>query len=121
MSLVSRNTHASDRPDGRVRAVIDAVRPSVDGGRFAVKRGVGDEMVVEADCFTDGHDVVRVVLGWRGVADTRFIEVEMAPQGNDVWRASFPLATIGRYVYTVTAWVDHFESWRVELQRRVDA
>ena len=27
--------------EGRMRAVIDAVRPSVDGGRFAVKRIVG--------------------------------------------------------------------------------
>jgi starch synthase (maltosyl-transferring) len=113
--------NGNGRADGRVRAVIDAVRPLVDGGRFAAKRVVGDEMVVEADCFTDGHDVVRVVLCWRNAGDTRFVEVEMAPLGNDVWRAAFPLATIGRYVYTVIAWVDHFESWRVELQRRVDA
>jgi starch synthase (maltosyl-transferring) len=113
--------HHNGAPDGRVRAVIDAVRPAVDGGRFAVKRVVGDEMVVEAHCFTDGHDVVRVMLCWRGAADTRFAEVEMAPQGNDVWSAAFPLAAVGPYVYTVVAWVDHFESWRVELQRRVDA
>ena len=51
-----------DEADGRVRAVVDAVRPSVDGGRFAAKRVLGDEMIVEADCFTDGHDVVRAML-----------------------------------------------------------
>ena len=38
--------HAS--ADGRVRAVIDRVIPEIDGGRFAVKRVVGDRMVVEA-------------------------------------------------------------------------
>ena len=53
------------KPDGRMRAVIDAVRPCVDGGRFAAKRVVGDDMMVEADCFTDGHDVVRAMLMWR--------------------------------------------------------
>ncbi|MEO7337686.1 MAG: alpha-1,4-glucan--maltose-1-phosphate maltosyltransferase [Caldimonas sp.] len=109
------------RPDGRSRAVIDAVRPSVDGGRFAAKRVVGVDMVVEADCFTDGHDVLRVMLLWRTEAADRFSESEMVPLGNDVWSGSFPLAAIGRYVYSVAAWVDHFESWRHELERRVDA
>ncbi|MEO8835209.1 MAG: alpha-1,4-glucan--maltose-1-phosphate maltosyltransferase [Caldimonas sp.] len=109
------------RSDGRVRAVVDAVRPSIDGGRFAAKRVVGDEMVVEADCFTDGHDVLRVMLRWRADGDERFAETEMAPLGNDVWRGAFPLRGMGRYTYTVAAWVDHFESWRHELERRVDA
>jgi starch synthase (maltosyl-transferring) len=109
------------RSDGRVRAVIDSVRPSIDGGRFAAKRVVGDDMVVEADCFTDGHDVVRVMLRWRAERDDRFSETEMAPLGNDLWRGDFTLHTLGRYVYTVAAWVDHFESWRHELERRVDA
>ncbi|TAM37854.1 MAG: alpha-1,4-glucan--maltose-1-phosphate maltosyltransferase [Burkholderiaceae bacterium] len=106
---------------GRVRAVVDAVRPSVDGGRFAVKRIVGDEMVVDADCFTDSHDVLRVMLRWRTVGGAKFSEVEMVALGNDVWRGAFTLPTIGRYVYTVIAWVDHFASWRHELVRRVDA
>ena len=109
------------RSDGRVRAVIDAVRPSIDCGRFAAKRVVGDDMVVEADCFTDGHDVVRVMLRWRAESDDRFSETEMAPLGNDLWRGAFTLRALGRYVYTVAAWVDHFESWRHELERRVDA
>lgn len=106
--------------DGRVRAVVDAVRPSIDGGRFAIKRVVGDEMVVEADCFTDGHDVLRVMLRWRAEGGAKFSEVEMQALGNDVWRAAFSLPAIGRYVYTVVAWVDHFASWRHELARRVD-
>ena len=104
-----------------MRAVIDAVRPLVDGGRFAVKRVIGDEMVVEADRFADGHDVLRVMLRWRAEGDTKFGEAEMAALGNDVWSGAFPLTTIGRYIYTVVAWVDHFASWRHELARRVDA
>ena len=49
-----------DAADGRVRVVIEGVSPAVDGGRFAVKRVLGDDVIVEADCFTDGHDVVRL-------------------------------------------------------------
>jgi len=108
-------------PDERVRAVIDAVRPAVDGGRYAVKRIVGDRVEVEAHCFTDGHDMLRVMLRWRAEDVAEWSEVEMDALGNDVWRASFPVAGIGRYRYTVCAWVDHFRSWREEFSRRKDA
>jgi starch synthase (maltosyl-transferring) len=106
--------------EGRVRAVIDAVQPAVDGGRFAVKRIVGEALTVEAHCFADGHDALRVLLRWRPEAQSAWHEVEMEPQGNDVWRASFPIEAIGRYRYTVTAWVDAFLSWRTEFARRED-
>jgi len=36
-------------------AVIENVRPSVDAGRFAAKRVVGEPVVVTADGFTHGH------------------------------------------------------------------
>jgi starch synthase (maltosyl-transferring) len=109
--------------DGRVRAVIDAVRPCVDGGRFAVKRVEGEVVAVEADCFTDGHDALRVLLLWRAAdpAHAPWQEVEMTQDVNDLWRGSFVAGSPGRYVYTVLAWVDHFVSWRHELERRTDA
>ncbi|AKJ27493.1 alpha-1,4-glucan:maltose-1-phosphate maltosyltransferase [Caldimonas brevitalea] len=104
-----------------MRAVIDAVLPSVDGGRFPVKRVCGDTLEVQANCFTDGHDVLRVMLQWRAEGDTTTVhEVEMLHDVNDEWHAGFTLPDVGRYCYTVVAWVDHFESWRRELQRRVD-
>ena len=106
--------------EGRARAVIDAVRPSVDGGRFAVKRIVGDPFTVEAHCFTDGHDALRVLLRWRREAEGDWHEIEMEPLGNDRWRGSFRLDSAGRYRYTVAAWVDGFLSWRTEFARRED-
>ena len=44
----------------------------------------------------------------------------MAALGNDRWRASFTVEAVGRYRYTVVAWVDHFLSWRHDFARRVD-
>jgi starch synthase (maltosyl-transferring) len=112
----ARSTH----PDrGRVRAVIDAVSPSVDGGRFAAKRVAGEPVHIEAHCFADGHDKLRVVLGWRDAATGAAAdEIEMTARGNDVWRATFTPALPGRYCAAITAWVDPFESWRSEIGRR---
>jgi starch synthase (maltosyl-transferring) len=107
--------------DGRVRAVIDAVLPNVDGGRFPAKRIAGEAVAVEAHCFADGHDKIRVVLRWgmKGSANVDH-EIDMQAQANDVWTAEFTPSLPGRYQYTVLAWVDHFESWRRELERRED-
>ena len=107
--------------EGRVRAVIDAVLPTVDGGRFPAKRIAGESVSLEAHCFTDGHDKLRAVLRWKlaGLASADF-EVDMKAQGNDVWTAEFVPPQPGRYQCTVLAWVDHFESWRAEFERRED-
>ncbi|MEJ8813158.1 alpha-1,4-glucan--maltose-1-phosphate maltosyltransferase [Variovorax ureilyticus] len=110
-----------DVVDGRSRAVVDAVLPIVDGGRFAVKRTVGESVCVTAHVFTDGHDVPRVMLQWWKDGDERSHEVPMKLRYNDEWHAEFTPPVVGRYRYTVVAWVDAFESWRHELVRRIDA
>jgi starch synthase (maltosyl-transferring) len=117
---MARARSSASAPDGRSRAVIEHVTPAVDGGRFAVKRVAGDRVDVEADCFADGHDVVACVLRWWREGERAFEEVPMTALGNDRWRASFKVEEIGRYRYTVAAWVDHFLSWRHDFARRVD-
>src|SRR6266516_3598903 len=44
------------------RVIVEHVRPAIDGGRFAIKRTVGERVDVSADIFADGHDVVAAVL-----------------------------------------------------------
>jgi starch synthase (maltosyl-transferring) len=107
--------------EGRVRAVIDAVLPTVDCGRFPAKRIAGESVAVQAHCFADGHDKLRVILRWKlaGSANADF-EIDMKAQGNDVWTAEFTPPQPGRYQCVVLAWVDHFESWRAEFERRED-
>jgi starch synthase (maltosyl-transferring) len=107
--------------EGRLLAVIDAVQPNIDGGKFPVKRVAGEAVRIEANCFTDGHNKLRVVLRWKmlGSQHAQF-EIDMKAQPNDVWTAEFTPPQPGRYEYTVVAWVDHLESWRSELERRDD-
>ena len=106
--------------DGRIRAVIERITPSLDGGRFPIKRIAGDAVTVEADCFADGHDVVACDLKWRRAGTADWFSRPMKPLGNDRWRAEFAVDAIGVWQYTVHARVDPFLSWRHDFARRVD-
>ncbi|MDW7982065.1 MAG: alpha-1,4-glucan--maltose-1-phosphate maltosyltransferase [Thermomicrobium sp.] len=114
---------ASDRipNEGRQRVVVARVIPEIDCGRFPVKRIVGDEFVVDADIFADGHDELAAVLRFRGPHGDEWREVPMHFLGNDRWRASFPLDVLGLWEYTVTAWIDRFATWQRDFRKRLDA
>src|SRR6476646_1389942 len=49
------------------RVIIEHIRPSIDGGRFPIKRTVGERVEVHADIFADGHDVIVAMLRDRAV------------------------------------------------------
>ncbi|HEY3784267.1 MAG TPA: alpha-1,4-glucan--maltose-1-phosphate maltosyltransferase [Steroidobacteraceae bacterium] len=105
----------------KVRVVIESLTPQVDCGRFPIKRTVGESVVVEADVFTDGHDSVTVLLMYRNSASEQWHRALMRPLGNDHWQGSFRVQSLGEYQYTVSAWVDHFDTWRHGLQKKYDA
>jgi starch synthase (maltosyl-transferring) len=107
--------------DGRARAVVERVSPEVDAGRFPAKRVLGESVTVEADAFTDGHDAVSAVIRYKHSLSENWIELPMAPLVNDRWRAEFTATESGRYQFTVTAWVDHWKTWRRDLLKRIDA
>src|SRR5688500_15391484 len=99
------------------RVVIEHVRPEVDGGRFPIKRTVGETVRVEANVHADGHDSLAVVLRYRQVDAAGvfpWLETPMEALGNDAWTASFRVDGVGRYQFTIAAWVDRFETWRRE-------
>jgi starch synthase (maltosyl-transferring) len=106
---------------GQRRVVIGGVQPEIDAGLFPIKRTVGEQVVVEADIFADGHDQLCAVLCYRVAGETHWTETPMLPlkPGTDRWQGRFPVSQIGRYVYTVQAWVDHFVTWHQALRKRV--
>lgn len=107
--------------DGRCRVVIEGVEPQIDAGRYPIKRTLGDTVRVEADVFCDGHDDLAVLLRYRAASSSEWEEIPMLPMVNDRWAAEFQVDQIGRYQYTVVAWVDHFLSWRNALAKRIQA
>ena len=107
--------------EGRNRVVIEGVAPEIDSGKYPIKRIVGEELVVEADVFVDGHDALSCALLYRREGDAVWAEVPMEPLVNDRWRGSFKVQEAGRYLYTVAGWVDHFKSWSRDLAKRTQA
>ncbi len=107
------------------RIVIQYPQPSVDDGRYAAKRVVGDTVGVSADIFRDGHELLRAVARYRAPGSRRWNEAELtrvdAHLGGVRWAGDFPVDAPGRWVYTIEAWVDRFGTWREELDRKVAA
>src|SRR5690349_14865409 len=92
--LTERSKGTAQRPPAPEllrRVVIENVTPQIDEGRFPAKRTLGEDVVVEADAFADGHDVLAAVMLWRRSGETTWTEVPMAALGNDRWRAAFTL------------------------------
>ena len=111
---------AEQKVEGRKRVVIERVSPEIDCGRFPIKRVAGDTVVVEADVFADGHDQIGCqVLYWQD--EKKVKTTPMKPLENDRWRAEFSVEELGGYYYTVEGWIDRFETWRVDLVKRVAA
>jgi starch synthase (maltosyl-transferring) len=110
--------------DGRYRVIVDRVAPEIDGGRFPIKRTVGESVRVTADMFADGHDLLAGVVKYRflsAAGDHAWMETSLAALGNDVWEGTFVVDRLGEWEYTVEGWVDRFASWRKALIAKAEA
>jgi len=100
------------------RIVIERVTPELDGGRFPVKRVVGELLEVQADIFRDGHDKIAAGLWLRCQGAGAWRVVPMHHVDNDRWSGRLTLDGIGHARFAVGAWTDHFASWRDEVTKK---
>jgi len=117
----SSETSKSFPPEGRQRVAIENVSPLIDGGRYAIKRTIGERVVVEADLFADSHVLLSAALKYRSADALNWKEVPMTRLTNDRWRGEFTVDQLGIWFYTVVGWVDRFKSWRDELRKKMNA
>lgn len=103
------------------RIAIENVAPSVDQGRFAVKRALGEPVHVEADVFMDGHDAIAVNVLWRAVDEAKWHHLPMEHMGNDRWRATFRPDKLGRHSFAIRAWLDVWRTYCDALQKKTAA
>jgi len=118
--------HELDKDDNDVstfvmRVVIENVTPEIQGGRFPIKRTIGEHVEVTADTYADGHDILHAVLLHRPGSQRNWEEVPMQPLVNDSWRAEFIVGAEGLHLYTLKAWVDPFQTWRRDFSKKLEA
>ncbi len=106
---------------GNQRVVIEHVKPAVDHGKFPIKRVVGEEVVVTADIFCDGHDEVKAAVLYRVAGKKKWAEAKMDFLGNDHFRGVFTADTYAPFEYTVMGWADHFTTWQKGLKKKFEA
>src|SRR3954471_3420365 len=100
-------TCVASGPDlGGSRFIIEDVFPTVDSGRFPVKRVAGEPVEVWADIFRDGHVVLAAELIWRAEDSKQRWRNSLKFHQNDRWYVSFTPPAPGRYRYAIEAWTD---------------
>ncbi len=103
------------------RVIIEHVVPEINCGRFAITRTPGELIVVTADIFSDGHDVVDGLLQVRKEGDLSWQEFPLRFIVNDQWQGQVRLPSVGKYSYTLRAWVDSFKTWTRDLAKKANA
>jgi starch synthase (maltosyl-transferring) len=109
------------KPETWSPIIIEAVQPEINGGRYPIKREVGDRLDVSADIFKEGHDVLTAVLRYRTIQESTWHEAAMSHVDNDRWAGHFDLQENTRYLYTIGAFTNTFESWRQEVIKKSQA
>ena len=107
--------------EGNKRVLIEHVQPEIEEGIYPIKRVIGEEVVVEADIFADGHDAVSSCLLYRPSSSNTWKEVPMKCIENDRWTGAFTVEEIGLYYYSVTGWINHFKTWQSSLKKKYSA
>jgi len=103
--------------EGRKRVIIEQVKPAIEGGSYPIKRVVGEDVVVEADIFADGHDAVSASLLYRPCNTVTWQEAPMSCIENDKWTGAFTVEGLGIYYYCVEGWINHFKTWQISLKK----
>ncbi len=106
---------------GKQRVVIENVSPDLGCGKYLVKSVIGEKVKVEADVFSDGHDVVKAMLHYRKKGGGDWLETDMEFLMNDHWQGSFTPTEMGQYEFIVSGWIDHFATWQHALKKKYEA
>lgn len=96
---------------GRARVVVESVSPEVDCGAYPAKRTVGSKVLVGADIYTDSHDTLSARILYKKEGERDWLFSPMKQLVNDRWTGHFSPNRIGRYQYTVEAWINQYRTW----------
>ena len=103
------------------RIVIDDIRPRTPTGQYPAKAAEGDTVVVSADIFKDGHDILAARVRTKQAGTRGWKQWPMRLVENDRWEAVVTLEGIGRHDVVVDAWPDRFSTWTHDIRIKAGA
>lgn len=103
------------------RIAIEGIDPDIDGGRFPARAVERRPLTVEADIFSDGHEVLGAALLFRAAGAADWTETAMAYLINDRWQASVTPSAPGPCEFTLAAWRDLFATWARDTAKKIAA
>ncbi len=101
--------------------VIENIDPLIDGGRYPIKRVVGQGLKISADIFKDGHDKIAASLKWRKKGESDWHRSTMTAGENDRWQGFCYFIENASHEVTIEAWQEEFSSWQAEYQKKFEA
>ncbi|MBX2846146.1 MAG: alpha-1,4-glucan--maltose-1-phosphate maltosyltransferase [Saprospiraceae bacterium] len=101
------------------RAIIEHIYPALNAGEFPIKAVVNEIIHVQADVFSDGHDVVQAALKYKHSKGRNWNEIRMEHVENDRWQAAFTVDKQGFFAYGIEAWVDYALNWQHGIERKI--
>lgn len=91
-------------PEKKDNLVIENIQPSIDAGRFAIKREPGDTVQITADIFRHSHEKYDAAIYYKLRNERRWRKAPMHFVDNDMWAGEFVVNSIGYYDYKIVAW-----------------
>jgi starch synthase (maltosyl-transferring) len=88
------------------KVIIENVHPQLNCGEFPIKRVEGESLEVRADILGTGQEAVGAEVLYKLRGDFEWSNAVMIPLGNDSWSGRFSLESVGRYEFTIRAWLD---------------
>lgn len=103
------------------RVVLSNIQPQLEEGNYAVKRIVGQQLLVTADILCDGHDFLSAALLYKHESQRNWTSVRMKPLENDSMQAAFTATKQGSYFYKIEGWVDEPLNWLQGIEKKIEA
>lgn len=105
------------------RVIIEKLSPEVDAGLFPAARCLGDPLVVAVDLYADGHDILAAELLLTSPAGhtTRHAFTSLGPGLDRFATTPCRLDSIGLWQLQVHAWMDRFQTWLHEIEKKFEA
>jgi len=100
--------------------LIQNVSPSVEDGKYPVKKRIGQKIQIKCEAFRHGHDAIELCINYRHKTNKKWsvAPMECTNPGLDTFEGEFELTKIGQYEFFILGYTDHYSNWVSDTLKR---